>query len=542
MSVIQNENSLDQDSLLERISTLEKRLVKVESLLRLEYVGDNPAQQTKIDEEELINVDTAESNIIEYGLAWLGSVVFFFGIVFLMSYISSLGYPGLSRIVAYAATFLLLALAYFLRKTFSILTNVLSVCCSILFFYITTKLYYFTEAPIIAQEAVVIGLLFIIIALQLYHALTKQSELRGALAISFCIATAIFSDSAFITFPILTITAITTLVLFNARLWWKLHIYSLFMVYLGHLLWLIGNPVMGNKFGLVDSAETSLFFIFGYAIIYVISIYIPKAKLESNTVLVSITIWNALAFSLLMLAIIPKYYAESYIIIFAVIALICLLLSISLKKRAVRAFAPATYACFGFMALSVAIYGYAGLPNAYLLLVLESFLVVSMALWFRSKIIVVANAFLFVFILLAYLITSESLDSVNFAMAFTALATARILNWRKERLTLKGEIYRNTYLLIGCLMLLYSLNNILPSNYVTLAWTAVAFGFFILSIFLHNLKYRYLSILTIAITAGHLFFIDLGQMEIGYRVVAFIVFAVISLGLSLYYTKRMKKK
>jgi hypothetical protein len=388
----------------------------------------------------------------------------------------------------------------------------------------------------------VIGLLFIIIALQMYHALKKQSELRAALAITFCIATAIFSDAANITFPILIITAITTLVLFNTKLWWRLHIYSLFMVYISQLLWLIGNPVMGHKFGLVESSETSLFFVFGYAIIYVISIYIPKAKLESNMILISITIWNALAFSVLMLAIIPKFYAESYIIIFAAIALFCLLLSISLKKQVVRDFAPATYECFGFMALIIAIYGYAGLPDAYLLLVLESFLVVSMALWFRSKIIVVANAFLFVFILLAYLVTSESIDSVNFAIAFTALATARILNWRKERLTLKGEIYRNTYLVIGCLMLLYSLNNILPSNYVTLAWTAIAFGFFFLSILLHNIKYRYLSILTIAVTAGHLFFIDLGQMEIGYRVVAFIVFAVISLGLSLYYTKRMKKK
>lgn len=542
MSAIEDEDTLNQDSLIERIATLEKRLIKVESLLRLEYVGDSPAQQTKIDDEELINVDKAESHIIEYGLAWLGSVVFFFGIVFLMAYTAGLGYIGLSRIVAYAATFLLLGLAYFLRKTFSILTNVLNVCSSILFFYITTKLYFFTETPIIAQEGIVIGLLFIIIALQMYHALKKQSELRGALAITFCIATAIFSDSAYITFPILTITAVTSLVLFNTRLWWRLHIYSLFMVYLSHLLWLLGNPLMGHPFGLVESAETSLFFIFGYAIIYVISIYIPKAKLESNTVLISITIWNALAFSMLMLVLIPKFYAESYILIFAGIALFCLLLSVSLKKRAIRDFAPATYACFGFMALSVAIYAYAGLPNAYLLLVLESFLVVSMALWFRSKIIVVANAFLFVFILLAYLVTSESIDTVNFVIAITALSTARILNWRKERLTLKAEIYRNTYLLIGCLMLLYSLNNILPSNYVTLAWTATAAAFFLLSVLLHNIKYRYLSILTIAVTAGHLFFIDLGQMEIGYRVIAFIVFAVLSLGLSLYYTKRMKNK
>ena len=92
-------------------------------------------------------------------------------------------------------------------------------------------------------------------------------------------------------------------------------------------------------------------------------------------------------------------------------------------------------------------------------------------------------------------------------------------------------------------MFLYSLNNVLPSNYVTLAWTATAFTFFFfLSIILRNIKYRYLSILTIVITAGHLFFIDLGRMDIGYRVVAFIAFAIISLGLSLYYTKRIRKK
>ena len=543
MSVIREENELDQGSLIQRILVLEKRLVKLESLVGLEYVGDRKDLQADLsNEEENFTVENAESHIIEYGLAWLGSVVFFFGIVFLMAYTASFGNIGLSRIVAYLSTFLLLAISYFLRKSFPILTNVLNICSSILFFYITTRLYFFTDQPIIEQKGIVIALLFVIIILQVYHALQKKSELRGALAITFCIAAAMFSDSALITFPILTITAITTLVLFNYRLWWKLHIYSLFMVYLCHLLWLMGNPFMGHSYGLVDSPESSIYFILAYAVIYVMSIYIPKEKLESNIALVSITIWNALVFSVLMLVIIPKFYSDTYTLIFTGIALFCLLFAVSLKMKSQRDFAPATYACFGFVALSIAIYGYVGLPNAYFLLALQSFLVVSMAIWFRSKIIVVANAFLFLFILLIYLVTSESIDSVNFALAFTALATARILNLRKERLTLKAEIYRNTYLLLGCLMFLYSLNNVLPSNYVTLAWTATAFTFFFLSIILHNIKYRYLSILTIVITAGHLFFIDLGRMDIGYRVVAFIAFAIISLGLSLYYTKRIRKK
>jgi hypothetical protein len=541
MSNIENESSLNQESLLKRIQLLEKRLVKVESLLQLEWVGDKGNQPIEI-EEDAFTVDTAESHIIEYGLAWLGGVVFFFGIVFLMAYIASLGPIGLSRIVAYIATVLLFGISYFLRKSFPILKNVLIVCCSILFFYITTRLYFFTADPIVTQKGVVIAMMFIIIGVQLYHALQKKSEIRAALAISFLIATAIFSDSTYVTLSILLITAITTLLLFNHKIWWKLHIYSIFMVYIAHLLWLLGNPFMGHDFGIVQSPQGSLFFLLSYALVYVLSVFIPKERFESNSPLISITIWNALAFSCIMLVTIPSFYNESYIIIFSGIAFFCLIFSVILKKISLRNFAPATYACFGFMAMSIAIYGYAGLPNSYFLLALQSFLVVSMALWFRSKIIVVANAFLFLFILIAYLATSESIDSINVSLAFTALATARILNLQKERLTLKAEIYRNIYLLIGCFMVLFSLNQILPSNYVTLAWTATAFGFFLLSILLHNIKYRYLSILTIVVTAGHLFFIDLGQMEIGYRVIAFIVFAVISLGLSIYYTKRIRKK
>ena len=541
MSVIENKKNLSQESLLEKIQSLEKRLVKVESLLRLEWVGDQEvSSEDQID--EAYSAEKTESKIVEYGLAWLGSIVFSLGIVFLMAYIAGLGHLGLSRVVAYIATGILLSLSFYLRKSFPVLTKVLQVCSTILLYYITTRLYFFSDNPIISQKGIVIGLLFMIIAMQLYLALKKNSEMQGFLAIVFCLATAIISDFSYISFSILTIIAITTLVLFNMRLWWRLLIFSIFGVYFTHILWLLGNPLMGHGIGIVQESQGNIYFLLGYALIFVFTIFIPKDKLESNTSLIAITVWNALWFSLLMLINIPSFYGDNYIIIFMGIAVFCTVFSITLKIKALRNFAPATYACFGFMSLSIAIYGYAGLPNSYFLLVLQSFLVVSVALWFRSKIIVVANVFLFIFILLAYFITSESIDSVNFALAFTALATARILNWRQERLTLKGEIYRNTYLLIGCLMVLYSLNKVLPSNYVTLAWTATAFGFFILSILLKKIKYRYLSILTIVITAGHLFFVDLGQMEIGYRVVAFIVFAIISLGLSLYYTKRIRKK
>jgi hypothetical protein len=314
------------------------------------------------------------------------------------------------------------------------------------------------------------------------------------------------------------------------------------MVYLAHLIWLFGNPIMGHSMGIVELPQYNMLFLFSYGIIYSFSIFIPKEKLESNAALISIAIWNALGFSFLLLMLIPSFYEDIYVMIFSAITCYALLFAVILKLKFSRNFAPATYACFGFMAFSIAIYGYAGLPDAYLLLVLQSLLVVSLALWFRSKIIVVANAFLFLSILFIYLITSESTDTINFAFAFTALATARILGWQKERLTLQTDNFRNIYLVIASFAILYGLNQALPSQYVTFAWTATAIGFFILSIILRNIKYRYLSIFVIVVTGGHLFFIDLGQMAIGYRVIAFLVFAIISLGVSIYYTKRIRKK
>jgi len=305
---------------------------------------------------------------------------------------------------------------------------------------------------------------------------------------------------------------------------------------------LFNNPVMGNTMRIVDSSQFNILFLFGYGIIYASSIFISNAKIESKGILISVTICNALLFSMLLSILIIPFYKESYGLICGALAIFCIIFSVFLKLKSTRIFAPATYACFGFMALSAAIYGFSGMPNTYFLLVLQSFLVVSMALWFRSKIIVIVNTFLFIAILLLYLFSAIHTVPINFVFAITALATARILNWKKERLTLKTEMYRNLFLFVGFFMLLYSLSHALPNQYVTLSWTSAAIVFFILSLKLKNMKYRYMSISTIIITGGHLFFVDLRQLELGYRVIAFMVFAIISLVVSLYYSKRIHDK
>ncbi len=91
-------------------------------------------------------------------------------------------------------------------------------------------------------------------------------------------------------------------------------------------------------------------------------------------------------------------------------------------------------------------------------------------------------------------------------------------------------------------MVLYGLSHAFPTHYVTLAWTGVAILYLILSIALKNIKYRWMAFMTLLFTGGHLLFVDMAKMDAGYKVIAFLVFAAITIGLTLYYTKRIKKK
>jgi hypothetical protein len=204
-------------------------------------------------------------------------------------------------------------------------------------------------------------------------------------------------------------------------------------------------------------------------------------------------------------------------------------------------FGSAFYALYGFMAMSIALYGLVGLPKVYLLLSVQSLIVVSMALWFRNRLIVVMNSLLFFAILTVYLLSSDSVNGVNFSFALIALISARIVNWKSSRLKIETDLLRNMYMIEGFLMMLYALSHALPKQFVTLSWTLAALLYFLISLLLKNIKYRYMALGTMIGAAIYLFLVDLARIEIIYRVLALLFLAAISIGISMYYTNRIKK-
>ena len=224
------------------------------------------------------------------------------------------------------------------------------------------------------------------------------------------------------------------------------------------------------------------------------------------------------------------------------IALFCLVYSVILQARTHWKVTASLYALYSFVALSVTIYGIYDFPKSFALLAIQSLLVVSMALLFKSRVIVIMNTAMFIMILIAYLSTSASLNGTNITFALTPMVTARVLKWQRDRLNIKTELLRNINLVVGFIMVLYALFRLMPANYVTLSWTAAAVAYFLLSLVLKNIKYRYLALATMVATAIYLFIVDLARVEIIYRVAAFLFLAVISILLSLYYTRGRSKK
>jgi hypothetical protein len=166
--------------------------------------------------------------------------------------------------------------------------------------------------------------------------------------------------------------------------------------------------------------------------------------------------------------------------------------------------------------------------------------VLAIAIWFRSNLIVLMNTALFTTILIAYLITTKSIDSYNISFTVIAIASARILNWQQNRLELKTGSIRSFYLVITFFVMLYTLYNAVAIDYVTISWGLAAVAYMGMSAILRNVKYRWLAFLTLLAAVIHLFMFDISKMGVGYRIVAFIFVGLTILGVSFYYTKKLK--
>ena len=105
---------------------------------------------------------------------------------------------------------------------------------------------------------------------------------------------------------------------------------------------------------------------------------------------------NGLGFSFILTLAVLAFFTENYFTYFGLIAAFSMGYSIWLQSRGAWNSIAAMYAIYSFVALSISIAGIYKFPLAFFLLSIQSLLVVSMALWFRSRFIVIMNTLLFI--------------------------------------------------------------------------------------------------------------------------------------------------
>jgi hypothetical protein len=543
----------DQNEEMEKIRkslhSLELRLSRLESALNItdngSYYRSEEHSQTV---DQTLRTDTLneeekglESQIGRFGLAWLGNIVLLFGITFLAQYLMNLGYRILSFIIGYLASAVIFFLANYIKKTNVHLSFISRMNAQVLLFYITVRLHFFSVSPLIPDKTISIVSLLLLVAVQVYLSIRNGSQPFAALAVFFAMAAAILGDATNLTLPIVTFTAAGSVYLYYRFKWEPLLIVTIFLSYIVFSLWLFGNPLLGHTMQMITEHHNSVIYLLVLGVSFSIMSLFRKKDSVSDDFLISVIVINGILFTILFLFIVLGFFSAGYVAMFTVITVCSLIYSIILHSKSDWNFASAFYALYGFMAMSIALYGIFGLPGVYLLLSLQSLLVVSMALWFRNRLIIVMNSLLFLTILVVYLLSSKNIGSVNFCFALIALISARIINWKRSRLQIKTDLIRNLYMVEGFCMMLLALLHTVPKQFVTFSWTMTALLYFLISLLLKNIKYRYMALGTMICSAFYLFIVDLARIEIIYRVLALLFLAAISIGISIYYTNRIKK-
>ena len=547
-----NVDDLNLNYIVEQIKALSKRVSSLEDAINSEkvinldprYASSNSESefQERFQDKKESGDSWIETKLGEIGLGLLGNIVLLFCIVFLMTYTQILGYRLFPTIIGFASVAGVAIFSFYNRKSYPVLSKMLSVSSQLLLYYIIFKLHFFVDDPIVKSKTLDIILLFIPIGIQLYYAIKNKLELVIGMAMFLMTATALFYDTYHPSLIILVLVAGLSFTIFMLYSWWRFLIVSIFLVYIAHGLWMWDNPIMGGTGQLLPEHHFNMIYLFIYGSIFSFTLLLKYKEQIKDTVFIALTLINAFCFSLVLLSNLLAYFEDNYYLTFILISFYCIAFSVVIKSRTSKLFAPAFYACFGFMALSAAVYGYFGFPDTYPLLAFQSLLVASIALWYQSRIIVVTNTLLYAGILLTYLFVEEHSSAINFIFAIVALASARLLNWKKERLKLQTEYMRNFYLFFALGMLLFALYGSVPPKFVSLSWIAASGLFFLLSVFLRNVKYRWLGFIGILSTIIYLLLVDLVKMDIGYKVVVFLLLAILSISVSVYYTRRTKKK
>jgi len=531
-----------QTDINEIVRRLDERLARIESHLGLpplagvEPVADQlPPANPEEREEEL------ELRIGQNWFAKAGIVVLAIGIAFLLTFpyqnIPS-ALPSLFGVLLVGAIFFL---SYSWRETYDQVSRYLLGGGLLLLYLAVLRLAYFSPTPAIDSPLIEMPLLLVVVSFSLVVAARRGSVYLACLGLTMGFLAALLGEHPVYVFAVLTLLSLVT-AYFRVRFHWtSVLAYGTILTYLTHLLWAMNNPVVGNRIQMVGEPAVNLLFILIYATVFASATLLRgRDEPESLSILAMGVVSGGGSFGLfLLLTLVSFQTGVAFWHLGA--AVVFLILAVLFWRREHSRYSTFVYAMLGYVALSVSIMNAFPVPDFFVWLCWESVLVLATAVSFRSRFIVVANFMIYLVVFIAYLFTAGTVNIVSISFGVAALLSARILNWKRDRLELKTEMMRNAYLGSALLFVPYALYQTMPRGFVSLSWLGVALFYYIASRLLRNRKYRWMALLTTLMTIVYVFIVDFVGLDPTLRIVSFLVLGSVLLLISMIYTRRKSR-
>jgi hypothetical protein len=529
--------------LLDYLRYLGNRITRLEEKLDLPPLPMVKETPERITESRFADTDDVlEFQIGEFWFAKVGVVILAIGIIFVLT----LPYQDLPAYlpgtIGYVLTLGIAGSSFLLKKSYLFISRYLLGGALLLFYFSTLRLHFFAVEPALSSKTILVVLLLLVVVFNLVVSTKRKSIYLFAVNLTLGFVTAVVSDNAYFIFVTIALLS-SAVVYFKLKFQWKkLVLYGLFLTYFTHFLWFINNPLLGREVSFVLQPELNLVFLLVYFIIYSMG-HLLRAKNEpEDDLLIVTTLMNCIFSFGLFLLISIMAVKESLTVYHLAGSIVFLLLSYIFWIKVKSRYSSFFYAIVGFSALSVAIIAGYGKPDFFILLCWQSLLVVAVALLYRSKIIVVANFFIFLLIFLSYLVAAEIVGGISISFGLVALFSARIMNWQKHRLEIKTEMIRNAYLLTAFIIFPYALYHMVPQAYVSLSWVGLAILFYIIGVALKIKKYRWMALYTLLLSALYLLIIGIRQPDSLYRIISFVSLGGVLVLISLIYTRTKAKQ
>lgn len=536
-------DKVSQDQLVSYLQNLESRISRIESHLQLDvYSSENefklpPILPRKISDQ----ADSLEETIGQFWFAKVGIVILAIGIVFLLTFPYKNLPSGVPSLFGYIIVGVLMFLSTYSSKSLPFLSHYIFGGGLLLLYFTTLRLHYFGIERAIESEIVETVLLFVVSIIYLVTAYRRKSIYLSSIGITLAAITILISNnsySVFLSLMILSFFIVHLKIKFN---WNPLYNYGIVLVSLTNFIWFVNNPVVGNQVGLRVLPEINLFAYLLYAAIFSSANLYHQSREEEKYTIILNSLFNCFwSYGFFFLITLLKYKEILPLSHFAA-SILFLTISVLFWVKEESKYAAFFYSIVGYTALSVAIVAQFNEPDFFVWLSWQSIIVVSTAIWFRSKFIIVANFVMYLIIFFSYLALAGNFGVVSLSFGIVALTSARILNWKKNRLDLKTEVMRISYLAAAFFIFPYALYHIVPPNYVSLSWTLVALAYYVMSVILKNKKYRWMALLTFLLTVLHILFIGTTGLDPTYRIISFIFLGIVLVLISVLYAKKKSK-